>query len=46
MNILSVILGVVFLGVIGVLCLFSCILSNKSDEYWEELKRKCDKSGR
>lgn len=39
-GIVSLILGVAFVGMVVLLCLFSCILASKSDEYWEQTKRK------
>lgn len=35
--------GVVFAGIMGALCFFSCFLSLKSDEYWDELKQDMEK---
>ena len=40
MKVLVVILGVIFVGIIGALCLFCCIVASRADKYWEELKRK------
>lgn len=38
--------GILFIGMAILLCLFSCVLATKSDEYWEELKRKKKKNER
>ena len=43
MKVLVVILGVIFVGIIGLLCLFCCIISSRADEYWEELRSEFEK---
>lgn len=42
-GIVGLILGVVFIGMVVLLCLFSCILASQSDNYWEEIKREMEK---
>lgn len=42
-GIVSLILGVIFFGMVVLLCLFSCILSSKSDEYWQDFIDKLEK---
>lgn len=40
MRVVGIIVLCVFIGVIGLLCLFSCILASKKDEIWERIKFK------
>lgn len=32
-----------FVGIVGLLCLFSCILAIMSDDYWDEVKEEMEK---
>jgi len=40
----SIILGVLVAGMVVLLCLFSCIVSSISDNYWEEKKEELEKN--
>jgi len=39
-RIVSIIVGVLVVGVGGLLCLFLCLASTISDKYWQELKKE------
>ena len=41
--VLCFILGLLFVSIMGALCFFSCYLSSKADEYWNDLKQKLEK---
>ena len=43
-DILATIIGIVFTGIVILLCLSSCYLAGKSDSYWEDLKQRLDKN--
>jgi len=43
---ISLILTGVFIGMIVLLCLFSCIASSRSDEFWEKVREELDKNGK
>lgn len=45
-DILVVFAEILTISVVVLLCFFSCILANKSDEYWEKLKREKKKNER
>ena len=42
-GIIAIILGVIFIGIVVLLCLFSCVMSSKCDDYWEEVKKELEK---
>ena len=42
-SIIGIILVVLFIGMVVLLCLFSCIMASISDKYWEELKHNMEK---
>jgi len=31
------------IGIVVLLCFFSCVISSRADEYWEEIKREMEK---
>lgn len=39
----SLILILAFIGVVILLCLFLCMVSSISDDYWDEIKLKMEK---
>lgn len=39
-RIVSIILGVLVAGVVGLLCLFLCLMNTVSDKYWKEFKKE------
>lgn len=43
-GIVGLILGVVFFGIVVLLCLFSCFLSNNCKDYWAGLKRRFEEN--
>ena len=42
-GIITIILGILFIGIVVLLCLSSCIMASKSDDYWDELKKEMEK---
>jgi len=42
-SIITIILGVIFVGIVVLLCLFSCIIASHSDKYWDEVKKDMEK---
>lgn len=42
-KIIAIIMGVLVAGMVVLLCLFSCILSNLSDKFWEEEVKELEK---
>lgn len=36
--------GILFTGIVILLCLCSCYLASKSDDFWEELKLQMEKN--
>lgn len=42
-GILNVILVVFVVGIVSLLCLFSCFISNITDEFWDDLKKEMEK---
>ena len=40
---LITIIGVIITGIVVLLCLSSCILASKSDEYWQEVIQELEK---
>lgn len=44
--IIGIIVGIIFIGIIALLCLFMCILASRSDEYWEDLRKEFGENGR
>lgn len=42
-SILNVILVVCVVGMVSLLCLFSCFVSNITDEFWDDLKKEMEK---
>lgn len=42
-SIIKLILGIVFIGMIVLLCLFSYIISKISDDYWRDVREELDK---
>jgi len=38
-TIITIIIGVVLIGIAILLCLFSCIMASKADDYWDDFKK-------
>ena len=41
-GILVIILSVIILGIMVLLCFFSCILGKYADEYWENVRKELE----
>ena len=41
---LLTIIGILITGIFVLLCLFSFYLASKSDEYWEDVKKRLEKN--
>lgn len=42
-GLLLTLVGIVIAGIVVLLCLFSCILASKSDEYWQKFIDELEK---
>ena len=42
-SIFDLIFILAFIGIVSLLCLFSCFLASMSDDYWDELKLEMEK---
>lgn len=42
-GIITIILGILFTGIVVLLCFSSCLLASKSDDYWEKVKKELEK---
>jgi hypothetical protein len=42
-KIIGIILVILFIGILVLLCFFSCILASISDECWEQIKKDLEK---
>lgn len=40
---ITIILGILFTGIVVLLCFSSCFLASRSDNYWDEVKKKMEK---
>ena len=40
---LLVIGGILIVGIVVLLCFFSCYIAGRADEYWDELKEEMEK---